>query len=160
MLLISAWVQSGKVRSYAIDSHLSFVLCFLSSFLLYCTVLYCIFLSFVVLYCTVLYLFWQVQPCRAMSACEYGIEPRSLPVRHQGHRADAQGKYIYVSTELGRNPVSKHKIQLSRLTRDGTAEPVSGDQILRRERGQGNIHFPCSAYHVQDWQPYPVDPCS
>ena len=31
---------------------------------------------------------------------------------------------------------------MSRLTRDGTAEPVSGDQILRRERGQGNIHSP------------------
>ena len=30
---------------------------------------------------------------------------------------------------------------MSRLTRDGTAEPVSRDQILRRERGQGNIHF-------------------
>ena len=46
---------------------------------------------------------------------------------------------------------------MSRLTRDGTAEPVSRDQILRRERGQGNIIFPCSADHVQDWQPYPVD---
>ena len=34
---------------------------------------------------------------------------------------------------------------MSRLTRDGTAEPVSRDQILRRERGQGNIHFPCLA---------------
>ena len=32
---------------------------------------------------------------------------------------------------------------MSRLTRDGTAEPVSRDQILRRERGQGNINFPC-----------------
>ena len=49
---------------------------------------------------------------------------------------------------------------MSRLTRDGTAEPVSRDQILRHERGQGNIHFPCSAYHEQDWQPYPVDPYS
>ena len=49
---------------------------------------------------------------------------------------------------------------MSRLTRDGIAEPVSRDQILRRERGQGNIHFPCSADHVQDWQPYPVDPYS
>ena len=47
---------------------------------------------------------------------------------------------------------------MSRLTRDGTAEPVSRDQILRHERGQGNIHFFCSADHVQDWQPYPVDP--
>ena len=49
---------------------------------------------------------------------------------------------------------------MSRLTRDGTAEPVSQDQILRRKRGQGKNHFPCSADHVQDWQPYPVDPCS
>ena len=31
---------------------------------------------------------------------------------------------------------------------------------IRRERGQGNIHFPCSADHEQDWQPYPVDPYS
>ena len=46
---------------------------------------------------------------------------------------------------------------MSRLARDGTAEPVSQDQILRRERGQGNIRFPCSADHEQDWQPYPVD---
>ena len=50
---------------------------------------------------------------------------------------------------------------MSRLTRDGTAEPVPRDQILRPERGQGNIHFSCSsADHVQDWQPYPVDPYS
>ena len=49
---------------------------------------------------------------------------------------------------------------MSRLTRDGTAEPVSLDQILRHVRGQGNINFPCSADHKQDWQPYPVDPYS
>ena len=49
---------------------------------------------------------------------------------------------------------------MSRLTRDGTAEPVSRNQILRHVRGQGNIHFPCSADHEQDWQPYPVDPYS
>ena len=49
---------------------------------------------------------------------------------------------------------------MSRLTRDGTAEPVSRDRILRRVRGLGNIHFPCSADHEQDWQPYPVDPYS
>ena len=30
---------------------------------------------------------------------------------------------------------------MSRLTRDGTAEPVSRDQVLRLERGQGNIIF-------------------
>ena len=51
---------------------------------------------------------------------------------------------------------------MSRLTRDGTAETVSRDQIIRRERGQRsiNINFPCSADHEQDWQPYPVDPYS
>ena len=49
---------------------------------------------------------------------------------------------------------------MSRLTRDGTAESVSRDQFLRHARGQGNIHFPCSADHEQDWQPYPVDPYS
>ena len=50
---------------------------------------------------------------------------------------------------------------MSRLTRDGTAETVSRDQILRHEeRGQGNVHFPCSTDHDQDWQPYPVDPYS
>ena len=31
---------------------------------------------------------------------------------------------------------------MSRLTRDGTADPVSRDQILRCERGQGIIIFP------------------
>ena len=49
---------------------------------------------------------------------------------------------------------------MNRLTRDGTAEPVSRDQILRHARGQRNVYFPCSADHEQDWQPYPVDPYS
>ena len=49
---------------------------------------------------------------------------------------------------------------MSNLTRDGTAEPVSRDQFVRYARGQGNIHFYCSADHEQDWQPYPVDPYS
>ena len=46
------------------------------------------------------------------------------------------------------------------MTRDGTAEPVSRDQILRHVRGQENINFPCSADHEQDWQSYLVDPYS
>ena len=37
---------------------------------------------------------------------------------------------------------------MSRLAWDGTAEPVSREQILRRD-----IHFFCSADHEQDWQP-------
>ena len=47
-----------------------------------------------------------------------------------------------------------------RPTQDGTAEPVSRDQILRHARGQGNINFPCSADHEQDRQLYPVGPYS
>ena len=49
---------------------------------------------------------------------------------------------------------------MSRLIRDGTDEPVSRCQILRRELAQGNTNFPCSAGHKKDWQPYPVDPYS
>ena len=30
---------------------------------------------------------------------------------------------------------------------------------MRRGK-EGNINFPCSVDHVQDWQPYPVDPHS
>ena len=71
-----------------------------------------------------------------------------------GDAADSGG-IPYVSTRFSLS------IEMSRLTRDGTAEPVSQDQILRREqRGQGIIHFPCLADHEQDWQPYPVDPFS
>ena len=46
-------------------------------------------------------------------------------------------------------PVSKDQIQpgvrrMNGLTRDGTAEPNSRDQTLRRERGQGK--FPLSLF--------------
>ena len=46
------------------------------------------------------------------------------------------------------------------MTLDGKAELVSRDQLLRRERGEGNIHFPGLANHKQDSQPYLVDPYS
>ena len=49
---------------------------------------------------------------------------------------------------------------MSRRMQDGTAIPVSRDQILRREREQGNINFLCSAIDEQVWQPYLVDPYS
>ena len=60
-------------------------------------------------------------------------------------------KEIDPAAEIGSNRLSKHQIQpeynmeMSRLTRDGTAKLVSRDQILRRERGLGNIRFLCSA---------------
>ena len=43
---------------------------------------------------------------------------------------------------------------MSRLTRDGTAKPVS--QKFSGANGDNEI-FPCSADHEQDWQPYAVD---
>ena len=47
---------------------------------------------------------------------------------------------------------------MSTLKWDGLPNPSRArDQILRRDRGQENIHFPCSADYEQDWQPYPVD---
>ena len=46
------------------------------------------------------------------------------------------------------------------LARDGTAERVSREQILRHERGQGKKRFSCSADHEQNWQPHLVDPYS
>ena len=52
-------------------------------------------------------------------------------------------------------PDSARVWKINRLTRDGAAEPVSRDQM--RKQDQGNISFPCSANHEQDWQPYPVD---
>ena len=68
------------------------------------------------------------------------------------------------AAEIGRNPVVSTRfslsMEMSRLTRDGTAEPVSRDQILRHVRGQGKYFLPCSADHEQDWQPYPVNPYS
>ena len=71
---------------------------------------------------------------------------------------------MHAAAELGRDLVSEHQIEpgygMSRLTRDGIAQPVSRHQILRRERGQGSINFPRPADHEQDWQPYPIDPYS
>ena len=63
-------------------------------------------------------------------------------------RMTVLNKQMDAAAERGRNPVRKKStkfslsMEMSRLTRDGIAEPVSRDQILRRERGQGNIHFP------------------
>ena len=67
--------------------------------------------------------------------------------------------YMDAAAELGGNPVSKRtkfslSMEMSRLTRDGTAETVSRDQILRHERGS------LFSDHEQDWQPDPVDPYS
>ena len=48
---------------------------------------------------------------------------------------------------------------MSGVTRDGTAQPVTPDKILRRERVQGFL-FSYLTDHEQDWQPYPIDPYS
>ena len=57
-------------------------------------------------------------------------------------------EYMDAAAELGKNPVSSistifsQSIEMSRLTLDGTAKPVSRDQILKRERGQETFIFP------------------
>ena len=58
------------------------------------------------------------------------------------------------AAEIGRDLLSKHQrfslgkgneqadaSLVIKKGRDGTAEPVSRNQILRRERGPGNVHF-------------------
>ena len=58
----------------------------------------------------------------------------------------ALNKYMDAATELGRNPVSNTRfslsMEMSKLTRDGTAETVSRDQMLRRKWGQGKKKNP------------------
>ena len=50
-----------------------------------------------------------------------------------------------MTAEIGGNPVRRHHVQFEQLwktnmlTRDGVVEPVSRDQIFRRERGQGTV---------------------
>ena len=65
------------------------------------------------------------------------------------HYNEATAENGVISQESSRFTLS---IAMSRLTRDGTAEPVSLVQILRGERGPGNILVPCSADHMRDWQ--------
>ena len=65
------------------------------------------------------------------------------------------------------------RLALDETAEDETTEPVSRDQILRREWRQGNIYFPRSsgadtttsqeqywqlAAHERDWQPYRLWP--
>ena len=77
------------------------------------------------------------------------------------------GVNMDATAELGRNPVSKHQIQpeygdeQADAGRDCRTRLARPNSQARTERGQGNIHFPCSADHEQDWQSYPVDtyPC-
>ena len=69
---------------------------------------------------------------------------------------------MHAAAEIARNLVSKHQIQLKYGEEQADAgrdcEPVLRNQMPWRERGQGNIYFPCSTDHKQDWQLYPVDP--
>ena len=67
------------------------------------------------------------------------------PPRNSGGIPEVSTRFS-LSTEMGR------------LTWDGTAEPVSRDQIRRHGGDREIFIFSCSADHEQDWQPYPVDP--
>ena len=71
------------------------------------------------------------------------------------------------AAELGRNPIistGKHHYKPEYGDEQADAgrdcRTRLANQILRRERGQGNVIFLCSADPLQDWQPHPVDPYS
>ena len=69
-------------------------------------------------------------------------------------------EYYSTTKYLSRTTVSP-SVEIEQAdAENGTTEPVSRDQILRRERGQGKTIFPCSADHKQDWPRYSVDPYS
>ena len=57
--------------------------------------------------------------------------------------------------------LSKHQTHTHTHNGDDQADAgrdcqtVSRDQIIRRRRGQGNHHFPCSDDHEQGWQHFP-----
>ena len=70
----------------------------------------------------------------------------------------------YAAAELGRNPVRKHHIQPEYGDEQADARRDCQNRVARpnsqaRTR-TGNINFPCSADHEQNWQLYPGDPYS
>ena len=47
------------------------------------------------------------------------------------------------------------------VLRETMSQPLFAAYVaIIYKRGQGNIHFPYSAGHEQDWHHYPVDPYS
>ena len=63
------------------------------------------------------------------------------------------------AAEIDRNPVSKHQIQPEYRDERADAERNCRTRLERpnyqaRTGTEKNIHFPCSADHEQDWQPY------
>ena len=73
-------------------------------------------------------------------------------------------KLMDTAAELGRHPVSKHQIQSEYGDEEANAGRDCRTRLARpnsqARTGTGNINFPCSDDHDQDWQPYPVDPYS
>ena len=65
------------------------------------------------------------------------------------------------AAELGRNPVSKHQIQPDYGDEQADAGRDCRNRLARpNSQARTRTHFPCSADHEHDCQPYPVDPYS
>ena len=68
--------------------------------------------------------------------------------------------------KIGRNPASKHQIkpehgdEQTHAGRDYRTHRDSRETKFLDANGDRGGHFPCSADHEQDWQPYTVDPYS
>ena len=78
--------------------------------------------------------------------------PRGCSTKEAGLFFETQDE-IYTNISLGLQSVNQIQPEYveneqADAGRDGTAEPVSRDQILWRERGQRTLIFPCSADHV------------
>ena len=68
---------------------------------------------------------------------------------HGGSSGNRSGKREGEVESRKEAPDSAWVWRTSGLTQDGTAEPNSRDETLRRDRGQGKFQFPCSADHKQ-----------
>ena len=75
-----------------------------------------------------------------MTYMMYDLVVDGLDGRRRGNREEPR--------ELAPDSASVWRMRM--LTRDRTAESVSRDQILRRERGR-LAPFSCSADHERDW---------
>ena len=68
------------------------------------------------------------------------------------------------AAEIGRNLVSKHQIQPENGDEQADAERDCRTRLARSNSQArtwtGKYSFFSSADHVQDWQPYPIDPYS
>ena len=87
---------------------------------------------------TVLLISWYIHSLVNICTAAFTVHTECVPIIN-GRRRGTREEFRKQALD------SAWSMEMSKLTRD---------QILRRERGQRIVHFPCSAAdHEQDWQP-------